>query len=91
MNFFRSEEHLRNLGDFHEKKIGGIITLNDLMWLFSRPYFTNRRKPDYFSRMGEYTIDMITSLEKLEHAGDYWRLRWFEKIAVSLAIKLGLM
>jgi hypothetical protein len=91
MNFFRSEEHLRNWEGFQEKKKGGIIALGDLMRLFSGPYFTNRREPNYFSHMSEYATDMITTLDSLENAGDYWRLKWYEKLGFSLALKLGLI
>ena len=91
MNFFRSEEHLRKWEGFQEKKKGGIIALSDLMRLFSGPYFKNRRAPDYFSHMGEYLSDMIKTLDTLENAGAYWRLKWFERLGVSLGLKLGLM
>jgi len=91
MNFFRSEEHLRNWEGFQEKKKGGIIAPNTLMKLFSGPYFTNRRKPDYFSHMGEYTADMISTLDSLENAGGYWRMGPLEKLGFSLGMKLGLM
>ncbi len=91
MNFFRSEEHLGNWKGFQEKKRGGVIALGDLMRLFSGPYFTNRREPAYFPHMGEYALDMITTLDNLESAGSYWRLMWFEKFGFRLASKLGLI
>jgi hypothetical protein len=91
MNFFRSEEHLRNWEGFQEKKKGGIIALSDLMRLFSGPYFMNRMDPNYFSYMSEYATDMIATLDSLENAGAYWRLKWFEKLGYSLALKLGLI
>ncbi|MDY6856523.1 MAG: hypothetical protein SWO11_17830 [Thermodesulfobacteriota bacterium] len=91
MNFFRSEEHLRNWKNFQEKKKGGIIVLSDLMRLFSGPYFTKRREPNYLSNMGEYTTEVIATLDDLENAGSFWRLKWYEKLGFSLAIKLGLI
>ncbi|MEW6443358.1 MAG: hypothetical protein AB1640_20670 [bacterium] len=91
MNFFRSEEHLRNWKGFQEKTRAGIIPTADLMRLFSRPYFTNRRQPDYFSHMSEYLADMISTLDKLDNAGAYWRMGRLEKFAFSIAMKLGLM
>jgi hypothetical protein len=91
MNFFRSEEHLRNWDGFQEKKKGGIIAMDNLMKLFSGPYFKNRRKPDYFSHMSEYTADMISALDTLENAGSFWRLNPLEKLGFSLGMKLGLM
>jgi len=91
MNFFRSEEHLRKWDGFQEKRKGGIIPLIELMRLFSGPYFTNRRNPDYFSHMGEYLVDMVTKLDTLKGAGSYWRMKWFEKLGVRLGVKMGLM
>jgi hypothetical protein len=91
MNFFRSEEHLRNWEGFKEKKKGGIIALDSLMKLFSGPYFKNRRKPDYFSHMSEYVAEMISALDTLENAGDFWRLNPLEKLGFSIGMKLGLM
>jgi hypothetical protein len=91
MNFFRSEEHLRNWDGFTEKNAGGIISLNDLMNLFSGDYFKNRRDPDYFLKMGEYFGGTITTLGTLKNAGNFWRLKWYEKFGFSLAVKLGLI
>ncbi len=91
MLFFRSEEHLRNWKGFQEETKGGIIAPSDLMRLFSGPYFTNRRKPDYFSHMGEYLAAMLSSLDTLENAGAYWRLGRLEKLGFSLALRLGLL
>jgi hypothetical protein len=91
MNFFRSEEHLRRWEGFDEKKMGGVISPGDLMRLFSGPYFTKRREPDYFSHMGEYLQDMIASLDSLGSAGAYWRLGKVDRLGISLARKLGLI
>jgi hypothetical protein len=91
MNFFRSEDHLRKWEGFQEKRKGGIISLTDLMRLFSGPYFTNRRNPDYFSHMGEYVVEMMKGLDALKSAGSYWRMKWFEKFGVKLGAKMGLM
>lgn len=91
MNFFRSEEHLHRWEGFSEGKKGGIITPENVMKVFSGPYFTKRREPDYFSHMGEYLTDMIASLDSLDNAGSYWRLGRLEKLGVSLAQKLGLI
>ena len=74
-----------------DKKKGGIISTNTLMKLFSGPYFTNRRKPDYFSHMGEYLSDMISTLDTLEDDGDFWRMGRLEKFGFSLGMKLGLI
>jgi hypothetical protein len=91
MLFFRSEEHLHKWEGFQEKRRGGIIALSDLMQLFSGPYFKNRGNPDYVSHMGEYMADMLSTLDTLENAGEYWRLGPLEKLGFSLGMKLGLL
>ncbi len=88
MNFFRSEEHLRKWEGFKKDGKEGIITLSDAMRLFSGPFFTKRREPDYFSHMAKYAADMIATMDTLENAGSYWRLKWFEKLILSLVMKL---
>lgn len=91
MNFFRSEEHLQNWGQFQNSEKQGIISLSDLMCLFSGQYFTNRRQWNYYSLMGYYTSDLVISLSGLQNAGSYWRLKWYEKIGFALALKLGII
>ena len=91
MNFFRSEEHLRRWEGYKESKKEGYISLDSLMQIFSGPFFTNRGTPDYMSHMSEYMADFMAELDKLPHAGDFWKLSAFEKTAFSLAMKLGLM
>ena len=88
MNFFRSEEHLRKWEGFKEDKKEGIITLSDAMRLFSGPFFTKRREPDYFFHMAKYSADMIPIMDSLKNAGSYWRLKWFEKLVFGLVLKL---
>lgn len=73
---------------FRESRKEGMISLNDLMRLFSGPYFKKRNEPDYFSRYGEYTIDMMAALDRIENAGSYWRLTRLEKLAFKFGLKL---
>jgi len=91
MLFFRSEEHLRDWEGFSEHKTGGIIALRSLMKFFSGPYFTQRREPDYFSHMGKYLLQMIASLDELDDAGAFWRMKRLEKLGFSLGRRLGLV
>jgi hypothetical protein len=58
------------------------------MRLFSGPFFTKRRDLDYFSHMAKYSADMIRIMDSLKNAGSYWRLKWFEKLAFRLVLKL---
>jgi hypothetical protein len=88
MNFFQSEEHLSKWSGFNEDKREGIIALSDAIRLFSGPFFTKRREPDYFSHMIKYSADMLTTMDSLKNSGSYWRLKWFEKLAFDLVLKL---
>jgi len=91
MNFFRSEVNIESHRGSARKKEKGMISLDDLMRLFSIPYFKNRRQPDYFSKMGGYLPDMIATLDTLENAGPYWRMKWFEKLSIPIGLRLGLI
>jgi hypothetical protein len=91
MLFFRSEEHLRNWEGFSEHKMGGVIPLHTLMKFFSGPYFTQRREPDYFSHMGPYLFQMIASLDELEDAGGFWKMKGLEKLGLSLGRRFGMV
>jgi hypothetical protein len=74
MTFFRSEEHLRNWAQFDPSTEGGIISLPDLVRLFSGSYFTRRMDTDYVSKMSEYMNEMAEALQGLENAGSFWRV-----------------
>jgi len=86
MNFFRSEEHLRNWPGFTGME--GIITLDDAMRLFSAPLFTRRLDPDYFSHLNAYIADLVPLMDSLKGAGSNWRLKWFEKFGTKVMAKL---
>jgi len=74
MTFFRSEEHLRNWAQFDSEKAGGIISLADLVKLFSGNYFRRRMDPDYVSHMREYGQEMTAAMRELDNAGSFWQL-----------------
>ena len=71
--------------------MGGVIPLQTLMKFFSGPYFTQRREPDYFSHMGPYLFQMIASLDELEDAGGFWKMKGLEKFVFSLGRRLGMV
>jgi hypothetical protein len=91
MNFFRSEEHLRNWDGFSNRKEGGIIAIDALMWLFSGPYFTKRLEPDYMSHYGDYMEQMLSSLDQLKNAGSFWQIGPLEKAGFALGRKMGII
>ncbi len=74
MTFFRSEEHLRNWGQFDPNTEGGIISLSEVVRLFSGSYFTRRMDADYVSKMPEYMNEMAETLQGLKNAGSFWKV-----------------
>jgi len=71
MNLFRSEEHVRNLVDFDPATEGGIISLPNLVSLFSVGHFIRRLDPDYFSR-GQYASDFVAAVTELGKTRPFW-------------------
>ncbi|HNV64878.1 MAG: hypothetical protein WBK44_10005 [Smithellaceae bacterium] len=75
MTFFRSEEHLRNWTQFKLGMEEGIFSLPDLLKLFSGQMFWRRLAPDYFTRMREYAVEWITTMQEIGKAGPFWSLK----------------
>jgi hypothetical protein len=75
MTFFRSEEHLRNWALFKPGTEEGIISLPDLIKLFSGNMFRRRLDPDYLFHLREYGIDFINTLQEIGKVGPFWSLK----------------
>jgi hypothetical protein len=73
MNFFRSEEHVRNWARFDPATAEGIIPLLDLVKLFSGPYFRRRMDLDWVSRRKEYSREMIPTMIEIGKTGPFWK------------------
>jgi len=72
MNFFRSEEHLRNWSDFDPSTLPGILPLADLMTVFSADFFKRRLDVDYLSKMRQYGGGFVAALKQVGKSGDFW-------------------
>jgi len=73
MNLFRSEEHIRNWDGFDADSEEGIISLADLIELFSGSYFRRRLDPDWVSRSGEYALEMVATMQEIGKTGSFWQ------------------
>jgi hypothetical protein len=73
MNLFRSEGHVRNWARFDPAAEEGIISLMDLVKLFSGPYFRKRKDPDWVSRSREYAREMVATMAKIGKTGPFWQ------------------
>ena len=72
MNFFRSEEHIRKWAPFDPGKEEGIISLNDLVKIFSGELFRRRLDPDFFSHSEEYRKERVGMLKEIGRTGPFW-------------------
>ncbi len=73
MNLFRSEEHAQNWKGFAEAGEKGLISMSDLLTLFSIPYFAAKLDKDYFSRLGDYRMGMVGALKEIGKRNPYWQ------------------
>jgi hypothetical protein len=73
MNLFRSEEHVRSWDRFDADSEEGIISLADLVTLFSGNYFRRRLDPDWVSRSGEYAMQMVATMQEIGKTGPFWQ------------------
>ena len=72
MNFFRSEEHVRNFARFEPGTEDGIMSLADAVKLFSTEYFRRRLDPDYFSNRMSYRADRNAVFKEIGKTGPFW-------------------
>ena len=72
MNLFRSEEHIRNWAQFDVSSEEGIISLNDLIKLFSCEQFRKRMELDFFSRRSEYRGEFRAMLIEMGTQRPFW-------------------
>ncbi len=72
MNFFRSEEHVRNWAQFDSRNEDGMLSLDQLVKIFSGELFRRRLEPDYFSHMQEYRQERAAQLKEIGKTGPFW-------------------
>ena len=90
MRLFRSEEHFRARPEFRERDLRGLIRMDALMEMFSAPMFRQRLEPDYVSRLGDLVGELVPALDELDGAGSRFRMAWYEKLGLRVALRLGL-
>jgi two-component SAPR family response regulator len=73
MNLFRSEGHVRNWTRFDPATEEGIISISDLVKLFSGPYFRKRMDSDWVSRSREYAREMVATMTQIGKTGPFWQ------------------
>ena len=72
MNLFRSEEHLVKWHGFDQATREGIISLDELLMLFSGNFFQRRRDDDFVSRRQDYLGELLRILSEMGKARPFW-------------------
>jgi hypothetical protein len=75
MNLFRSEEHVKKWSLYDPVSADAIMPLVDWAKVFSGPLTRNRLKPDYLSRIQEYTSELFVAIQELGKTGAFWQAR----------------
>ena len=74
MNLFRSEEHIRNWVRYDPATEEGILTLEELVKLFTGDFFQKRLEPNYVSRSQEYFGKWLSAVSEIAKTRPFWRL-----------------
>ncbi len=72
MNLFRSEEHLRHWSGFQDGTDEGILTINDLLKIFSTPLHTEKLNKHYVSSISEYRPLFMKKIIKIKGDSQFW-------------------
>ena len=73
MNLFRSEEHVRNWSQFNPDTANGIISLADLVMLFSTEGRKHLLGGDHISRWQPLRVqERVEVLQRLGKTGSFW-------------------
>ena len=73
MNLFRSEEHIKNWTPYDPATEEGIVSLPDLLKLFSGNLFQRRLDSDYVSQCGKYMQEFLAELAELGKTRPFWQ------------------
>lgn len=74
MNLFRSEEHVKNWSGFQKGTADGILTLNELMAIFSTPRHTEKMSKNYVSSMAGYKKLFIEKVDEIKGNSSIWKV-----------------
>ena len=72
MNLFRSEEHAKNWSGWRPEAAGGLLPLNDILAIFSAPYFEQRLNGRYISAFPELRKTLLETIERVTDGHPFW-------------------
>ena len=72
MNLFRSEEHARNWNGYSEDAAGGMLSLADIMTIFSAGLFRERLSKTYISDLRDLFVDVAETARRVTKDNPFW-------------------
>jgi hypothetical protein len=73
MNLFRSEEHARRWASYKPEAAAGLLTLQQLMDLFSSPVFRHRLSGRYISDLATHYAATAAEFKRITKDDPFWR------------------
>jgi hypothetical protein len=72
MNLFRSEAHLKRWSGYQPGTEAGILSLPEIMAIFSTPRHTAKMSEDYISKAAEYAPLFIEKIKQVKARVPFW-------------------
>jgi hypothetical protein len=72
MNLFRSEEHIRNWAQYDPAAEQGILSLENIVKLFSEKIFQKRLDSNYVSHIQEYFGEVLSVISEMARMRPFW-------------------
>ena len=73
MNLFRSEEHAQRWSGYKAEAAAGLLSLGQLMELFSAPVFRQRLSGTYISDLAVHYAATAAEFKRITHDSPFWR------------------
>ncbi len=73
MNLFRSEEHARRWFGYKPEAAAGLLTIQQLMELFSSPVFRQRLSGSYISNLATHYVATAAEFKRITGDHPFWR------------------
>lgn len=73
MNLFRSEEHAKRWVGYKTEAAAGLLTIGQLMELFSGPVFRQRLSGSYISNLAVHYAATAADFKRITNDSPFWR------------------
>ncbi len=72
MNLFRSEAHLKSWSGYQAGTEAGILSLSEIMAIFSTPRHSAKMSEDYISKAAQYAPLFVEKIKQVKAGMPFW-------------------